>query len=82
MLPLRTGALRTLTPEVRKAVLETIVNDDAPDSERTGVCVRILPTTYAQFQQIQRRMGLRRIAGAWEFLLKLGFAAAERLPAL
>lgn len=53
---------------------------DAPDSSRTGVCVRILPTTYAQLQQIQRRMGLRTVAAAWEFLLRLGLAAAERLP--
>lgn len=54
---------------------------DAPDAERTGVCVRVLPTTYAQLQQTQRRMGLRTTAGAWEFLLRLGLAAAERLPA-
>lgn len=54
---------------------------DAPDADRTGVCVRILPTTYAQLQQAQRRMGLRTTAGAWEFLLRLGLAAAERLPA-
>jgi hypothetical protein len=54
---------------------------DAPDAERTGVCVRVLPTTYAQLQQTQRRMGLRTMAGAWEFLLRLGLAAAERLPA-
>lgn len=54
---------------------------DAPDAQRTGVCVRVLPTTYAQLQQIQRRMGLRTTAGAWEFLLRLGFAAVERLPA-
>jgi hypothetical protein len=65
--------------------LETAAGDphsyDAPDSERTGVCVRVLPTTYAQLQQTQRKMGLRTIAGAWEFLLRLGLAAAERLPA-
>lgn len=54
---------------------------DAPDAQRTGVCVRVLPTTYAQLQQIQRKMGLRTTAGAWEFLLRLGFAAAEKLPA-
>jgi hypothetical protein len=54
---------------------------DGPDSGRKGVCVRILPSTYAQLQAIQRRMGLRTIATAWEYLLRLGFAAAERLPA-
>lgn len=51
---------------------------DAPDAERKGVCVRVLPGTYAQLQQLQRKMGLRTIAGAWEFLLRLGFAAVER----
>jgi hypothetical protein len=39
-----------------------------------------LPTTYAQLQSTQRRMGLRTVAEAWEFLLRLGLAAAERLP--
>lgn len=53
---------------------------DGPDAGRTGVCVRILPATYAQLQQTQRRMGLRTAAAAWEFLLRLGLAAAERLP--
>ena len=53
---------------------------DGPDSGRKGVCVRILPTTYAQLQSTQRRMGLRTVAAAWEFLLRLGLAAAERLP--
>ena len=51
-----------------------------PDGGRTGVCVRVLPTTYAQLQRIQRRMQLKTIAAAWEFLLRLGLAAAERLP--
>jgi len=54
---------------------------DGPDGGRKGVCVRILPTTYAQLQATQRRMGLRTVAAAWEFLLRLGFAAAERQPA-
>ena len=65
--------------------LEGVAGDphsyDGPDSGRKGVCVRILPTTYAQLQATQRRMGLRTVAAAWEFLLRLGFAAAERLPA-
>lgn len=52
-----------------------------PDSDRTGVCVRILPTTYAQLQHTQRRMGLKTIAAAWEYIVRLGLAAAERLPA-
>jgi len=65
--------------------LEGVAGDphayDGPDAGRKGVCVRILPTTYAQLQAMQRRMGLRTVAAAWEFLLRLGLAAAERLPA-
>ena len=65
--------------------LEGAVGDphaySGPDAGRTGVCVRILPTTYAQLQQMQRRMGLKTLAAAWEFLLRLGLAAVERLPA-
>ena len=65
--------------------LEGVAGDphsyDGPDSGRKGVCVRILPTTYAQLQATQRRMGLRTVAAAWEFLLRMGLAAAERLPA-
>ena len=53
---------------------------DAPDSARTAVCVRILPTMYSRLQQAQARLGLRTTAGAWECLLRLGLAAAERLP--
>lgn len=51
-----------------------------PDGGRTGVCVRVLPTTYVQLRRIQRRMRLKTIAAAWEYLLRLGLAAAERLP--
>lgn len=44
---------------------------DAPDSARRGVFVRVLPTTYAQLQPLQRTMGLRAKAGEWELLLRL-----------
>ena len=54
---------------------------DAPDPGRRAVCVRILPTTYRQIQKAQRRMSLRTTAGAWEYVLRLGLAALERLPA-
>lgn len=67
------------------AWLQTAAGDphtyDAPDSDRTGVCVRILPTTYQRIQRAQRQMGLRTVAGAWEFLLRLGLATLTRLPA-
>lgn len=53
---------------------------DAPDPSRKNVCVRVLPTTYNEIKQVQQRLGLRTIAGAWELLIRLGLAAASRLP--
>lgn len=53
---------------------------DSPDASRMGVCARIRPATYDRLRLIQRRVGLKTTAGAWEFLLRLGLAAAERLP--
>lgn len=53
---------------------------DSPDATRKGVCARILPGTYDRLRLAQHRLGLRTTAGAWEFLLMLGLAAAERLP--
>lgn len=53
---------------------------DAPDPARTSVCVRILPTSYARLQQAQARLGLRTTAGTWEYVVRLGLAACERLP--
>ena len=53
---------------------------DAPDASRTAVCARVLPSTYHRLRSIQRRIGLRTTAAAWEMLLRLGIAAAERLP--
>ena len=53
---------------------------DAPDPSRMTVCVRVLPASYARLQQVQNRLGLRTAAGAWEYLLRLGVAAAERIP--
>ena len=55
---------------------------DAPDPARESVCVRVLPTTYARLQQARDRLGLRTMAGTWECLLRLGLAAAERMPVL
>lgn len=53
---------------------------EGPDPTRRAVCARLLPGTYARLQQVQRRLRLRTKAGTWEFLLRLGLAAAERLP--
>ena len=53
---------------------------DAPDATRRAVCVRILPGTYERLRLVQRQARLRTLAGAWEFLMRLGLAVAERLP--
>ncbi len=53
---------------------------DAPDATRRAVCTRILPGTYARLRLVQRQARLRTLAGAWEFLMSLGLAVAERLP--
>lgn len=61
--------------------LQTAAGDphayDGPDPGRMTVCVRVLPTTYARLQQAQARTGLRTLAGAWEWLLRIGLAAVE-----
>lgn len=53
---------------------------DTPDGTRISVCARILPSTYRQLQTAQRRLKLRTRAGTWEYVLRLGLAAAERVP--
>lgn len=53
---------------------------DAPDATRRAVCVRILPGTYERLRLVQRQARLRTLAGAWEFLMRLGLAVAERFP--
>ena len=51
---------------------------DAREGRRTNVCARILPSTYARLKQAKARLGLRSIAGTWEYILRLGLAAAAR----
>ena len=52
---------------------------DIPDGTRISVCARILPSTYRQLQAAQRRLKLRTRAGTWEYVMRLGLSAAERL---
>jgi hypothetical protein len=52
---------------------------DAPDPTRITVCVRIRPAHYARLQLLQARLGLRTTAGAWEYLLRTGLSAFERM---
>ena len=54
---------------------------DAREGRRTNVCARILPSTYTRLKQTKARLGLRSIAGTWEFILRLGLAAAGRVTA-
>ena len=51
---------------------------DAREGRRRNVCARILPSTYAHLKQAKTRLGLRSIAGAWEYMLRLGLAVVER----
>lgn len=51
---------------------------DAREGRRRNVCARLLPSTYAQLKQAKARLGLRSIAGAWEYMLRLGLAVVER----
>lgn len=51
---------------------------DAREARRRNVCARILPSTYTKLKQAKTRLGLRSIAGAWEYLLRLGLAVVER----
>jgi hypothetical protein len=51
---------------------------DAREGRRRNVCARILPSTYAQLKQAKTRLGLRSIAGAWEYMLRLGLAVVDR----
>lgn len=51
---------------------------DAREGRRRNVCARILPSTYAQLKQARARLGLRSIAGAWEYTLRLGLAVVDR----
>lgn len=89
----RERAVETLTDRLKRRPagsedvpgwLESAAGDphdyDSPDASRTAVCARVLPSTYHRLRSIQRRIGLRTTAAAWEMLLRLGIAAAERLP--
>lgn len=75
---------RALGPDTIPIWLEVAAGNphtyDAPDATRRAVCVRILPGTYERLRLVQRRAKLRTLAGAWEFLMRLGLAVAERLP--
>ena len=51
---------------------------DAATPTRKDVCVRVEPALYRRLQETKARFGLRTTAGAWEYVLRAGLAAAER----
>ncbi len=51
---------------------------DAAAANRKDVCVRVEPALYRRLQAMKERLGLRTTAGAWEYVLRAGLAAAER----
>ncbi|MBU0611297.1 MAG: hypothetical protein KKI08_25690 [Armatimonadetes bacterium] len=50
---------------------------DGRDPSRTSTCVRIVPATYARLKNLQVQLGVRTVAATWEYVLRLGLAAAE-----
>lgn len=53
---------------------------DAASPHRIDVCARVDPALYRRLQAMKERMGLRTTAGAWEYVLRAGVAAADRRP--
>ena len=51
---------------------------DAAAPHRKDVCARVDPALYRRLQAMKERLGLRTTAGAWEYVLRVGLAAAER----
>lgn len=50
---------------------------DAATAHRKDVCARVDPALYGRLQAVKERFGLRTTAGAWEYVLRAGLAAAE-----
>lgn len=53
---------------------------DQPDAGRISVKVRVLPRLVERLELARARFGLQSLTGTWECLLRLGLAAAERMP--
>ena len=51
---------------------------DAAAANRKDVCARVDPALYRRLQAMKERLGLRTTAGAWEYVLRVGLAVAER----
>lgn len=72
------------TPGVDLSALLAVVGDptdyDGPNHQRLTFCVRVHPEVNAALRRLHRERGLRTLAGAMEWTLRLGLAAAERVP--
>ena len=66
-------------PDRREVAAENPHTYDARDWTRRALCVPILPGTNERLRLVKRQAKLRTLAGAWEFLSRLGLAAVDRL---
>lgn len=66
------------SPDWLQAVAGNPLTYDAPESRRVNVCARLLPSTYASVKKAKNKLGLRTIAGTWEYIIRLGLAVAGR----
>jgi|JI10StandDraft_1071094.scaffolds.fasta_scaffold72473_2 hypothetical protein len=76
--PVRTPSMGQI-PDWLQMAAGNPLTYDAPEGRRIKVCVRLLPATYARVKTVKTHLGLRTIAGTWEYLIRLGMAAAERV---
>ncbi len=67
-------------PEWLRAAAGDPETYDQPDAGRISVKVRVLPRLVERLELARSRFGLQSLTGTWECLLRLGLAAAERMP--
>lgn len=81
---LRALATRLDTPAESTDWIAAALGDprdfDRPDPSRITVCARVQPDLYADVQLLGKRLDLHSTAAALEAVLRLGLAAAGRLP--
>lgn len=51
---------------------------DAASAQRKDVCARVDPALYRRLKAMKERLGLRTMAGAWEYVLRAGCAVGDR----
>jgi hypothetical protein len=69
-------------PGVDLSALLAVVGDptdyDGPNHQRMTFCVRVHPEVNAALRRVHRERGLRTLAGAMEWTLRLGLAVIDR----